>query len=419
MSKAIGYVRVPPETFSDADSIERQQSRIARWAGKAGMPLRNVHVESNDTAPDGIGEGLQAALAELKAGDVLVIDRLALAAPNLPDWMTVVERIQHAGADLAAAGDDFDTRPESPGGPQVARLIKALSRLPRELVQPMEASCFVAEKQPSIAKSSKNSYLSVYTQARGFLAANKKKRAISLWREYLNTATGENAACGWNCLGDIFVNRNKIGEAVQHFLQAAEAFEAAGYPDRSLAMYNKAQRHAPLQTEVILRKARLFTQLGRMGDAVGCYLDYARAQAESGDISNALRVFDRIRVLDPVNVRFRLQLAAELQEFGFTSEAVAEELYAAELMVQNGRPDQARQQLVRVMESHPENTEVASFIDRIDRGEYAAPPIDDEPDGPLLQDMPNDAQKHGAEDGEDFLKMVNLHEEPEQVWVRG
>ncbi len=415
MSKAIGYVRMPPETFSDGDGIERQRARIVRWAANAGLPLRNVHVESNHTAPDGIGEGLQAALAELKKGDVLVIDRLALAATNLPDWMAVVERIQHTGADLAAVGDGFDTRPEQPGGDQVAGLLKGLSALPKERPQaPSQTASHASTASNANANGAgtpaPNDYLVIYTQARALLAEGKTKKAITLWRRFLKTAAGENAACGWNCVGDILVAKDQPAKAVQYFLQAARDFEGAGYPDRALAMYNKAQRHAPLQADVTLRKARLFTQLGRMGDAVNCYLDYARGQAENGDIGTALRVFDRIRVLDPMNARFRLQVAAELWEFGFITESVAEELNAAELMVQQGHPEEARKQLLRVMEANPENTAVAAFIDRIDRGRY-----DEDLAFEALGSLPDRVAGGDADD----LQVVELHHVPEQVWVRG
>ncbi len=399
MSKAVGYVRVPPETFSESDGRDSQKLRISVWIRESGLSLAKLHVENSDASPKSVGPALHAALGQLKAGDVLVVDRLSLAASSLTDWIGVVERVITCGADLVSVSDGFDTRAGTPGGKQVARLLRSLYGLPRHA---SESELYRLMDEPQ-EDTPKVDYMTVYQQSKVLLHKHRYDQAVQLWRQFLDHATGEPAACGWNCMGDIHDSRKQMNEAVSYFLRAAAEFEKAGYPDRALAMFNKAQRHAPSRNDIHLNKARLFTQLERIGDAVACYLAYAHAQVEKGYYDKAQEVFNKIRILDPVNARFRLQLADEMYAFGFADDALEEVLCAAELMTFQGHPELAREQLTRALESAPDNHDVSRFLERLDND-------------PAGVSEPVAVAANGTED---FMSPgVDLRPAPEQAWNR-
>ena len=101
-----------------------------------------------------------------------------------------------------------------------------------------------------------------------------------------------------------------------------------GMSDRALAMLNKARRHAPERADIFLHQGRLHTQMERKAEALSAYLSFAQAQVDAGHPNRALDVFSKIRMLDPVNPKFRLGMAEKMQSMGLHEAAVEEIIHA-------------------------------------------------------------------------------------------
>lgn len=132
---AIGYIRV--STAGQADdgvSLDAQRERLEAWCLVNGYTLAAVHVDAglsgkrSDNRP-----ALQAALDEVcsKKG-VLVVYSLSRLARSTKDTLTIADRLERSGADLASISEKIDTT--SAAGKMVFRMLAVLAEFERDLV---------------------------------------------------------------------------------------------------------------------------------------------------------------------------------------------------------------------------------------------------------------------------------------------
>jgi len=393
MAKAVGYVRVPEDVLSDQDSADAQRLRIRIWARETGYKLDDIHQEPDTPLH---GSSLETAVQSLDSGDVLVVDRVALAAPTVADWVSLCDRLAQAGIAVAAVSDGFDTLPESPGGTLVTRAMRAIGSLHRinELAETQQTSQASQASAPRASpghnkevasNSDQVAYLNVYDQAFTLSRQGLYEEAVNTWMGYLGGAEGETVACGFNCVGDLYIKDEHPKEAAANYFRAAHSFEKSGFPDRALDMLKKVQRHAPERNDVYLHQGRLNTKMERVTDALAAYLCFARAQVDEGQYDMALDVFDKIRMLDPVNPHFRLGMAEKMRGMGFHEAAIDEIVYAAELLIQQHDSQSAQEQLSRVQGAAPLNENIDILLARIEREAQA--PAKTTPALPTEQDF--------------------------------
>ena len=132
---AIGYIRV--STTGQADdgvSLDAQRERINAWCLLNGYTLAAVHVDAgisgkrSDNRP-----ALQAALdAVCSTKGVLVVYSLSRLARSTKDTLTIADRLERAGADLASLSEKIDTT--SAAGKMVFRMLAVLAEFERDLV---------------------------------------------------------------------------------------------------------------------------------------------------------------------------------------------------------------------------------------------------------------------------------------------
>jgi tetratricopeptide (TPR) repeat protein len=364
MGKAIGYVRVLADMFSDQDGAEAQKLRLTIWARETGYTLEAI-VEEIAAPANGMGPMMQQTLSRLKASDVLVVDRVTVAAPNLNDWAGLYDRLHQAGVAIAVVSDGFDTLPGNPAGAQVARALRSVGALPRRSADPELSRLLADEEEDTV--NPRQRYMDTYSRAGKLAKSGREGKAIDVWRSYLGSVTGETAGCGWNCVGDIQVKQHAIKEAITSFMRSAHAFETDGYPDRALAILGKVRRNAPERADVFIHQARLSTQLSRMGDALAAYLAYARTQVDANNYQNALDTFGKIRLLNPVDPQFRLGMAKEMRALGFHEDAVKEIICAAELLIEQNDHQTAQMVLSRIQGS--DNKDIDRLMASIERNE--------------------------------------------------
>ncbi len=215
----------------------------------------------------------------------------------------------------------------------------------------------------STRKRRKSDYVNVAEAANRCVQNGEHRKAIALWREYLDATDEDNAGMALNAIGDIFVKINRPIEAIDYLFRASRAFEESGFYPKAVAALKKVLKLNPRQNEVHLQLATLAARCDRLGDAVESYLKFAHHLMESGLKTEAISVFEKIRILDPVNARHRLQLAEELLEFGFTDEAVEETCYAADMLIDQGNAEDAERHLSRLLDVAPGRTDILERID--------------------------------------------------------
>ncbi|MDH5527422.1 MAG: hypothetical protein OEY97_08970 [Nitrospirota bacterium] len=221
-------------------------------------------------------------------------------------------------------------------------------------------------------------YIPVAEAASQQVARGHFARAVEMWQKFLPSAEGHNRGMAMNAIGDVYVRTGDVATATAHFEQAIRSFEESGYYTKAVAALKKIRKLSPANAKLHLQLGELAARCGRLGDAVDAYLHYARRMVDKGDVFAARGIFDRIRILDPINARHRLQLAAELQDFGFLDEAVAEIINAADILMAQGRQEEAQRHLTRMMDAAPGNAPLQKALERVAAGQV---PV--EPEAPL------------------------------------
>lgn len=215
----------------------------------------------------------------------------------------------------------------------------------------------------------RSDYISVAEAAAAYMQSGRYEKAIEAWERFLPDADAHNAGMAHNTMGDIYVRANLLSQAVEQFEKASRQFERAGYYPKAVAALKKVLKLHPNQIDTHVQMAHLAARCGRVGDAVESYLRYANHLVSQGNEKQALMVFEKIRILDPVNTRHRFQLAAELLDCGFLEEAIRETLHASELLISHGRTREAERHLERILTVAPKHEGVHELLERVRRKE--------------------------------------------------
>lgn len=132
--KVVAYLRVStPGQAADGISLGVQHDRVLAWRD-AHHPLAPV-VSYEDAGISGsVRErpGLEHAMAQLGAGDVLVVYSLSRLARSTSHTLELAEQLDHAGADLVSLSESIDTT--SAAGKMVFRMLAVLAEFERDLV---------------------------------------------------------------------------------------------------------------------------------------------------------------------------------------------------------------------------------------------------------------------------------------------
>ena len=111
-----------------------------------------------------------------------------------------------------------------------------------------------------------------------------------------------------NTMGDLYARVGNNGQAVSCFKQVGDAYAVAGFLVKAIAMYKKLTKLKPA-LESVLRLAELYTQQGLFNDARAQYLQVAEEFLKTGDLEQAVRIFQKTLEMDPENTAMRMRLA--------------------------------------------------------------------------------------------------------------
>lgn len=208
-------------------------------------------------------------------------------------------------------------------------------------------------------------YATVAEKANRYVQKGQHDKAIDLWNEFLPNAGDNEAANALNNLGDLCVRKKNTVAAIDHYLKASHAFEQAGFPLKAIATLKKTLKLDPDRTEVYLRLGDLNARRDMIGNAVEAYLHVCRLLVAEGAHDQALQMVQKVCILDPVNTRHRLQMAAELFELGFTDQAISETVNAIDLFLEGGNLEEAERYCRHLLDLQPGCEAAKQRLERI------------------------------------------------------
>ena len=158
-----------------------------------------------------------------------------------------------------------------------------------------------------------------------------------------------------NTVGDLYSRIGEIDKATECFKTVGDAYASQGFTVKAIAMYKKISKLKP-SLESLLKLAELYTQQGLFNDARAQYLQVAEEFLKSGELENAVRIFQKILEMDPENSTMRVRLAEVYIRLGKKTEAWQIFSAAAESLRSKGSLQGAEEILQRMLTLDPGNT---------------------------------------------------------------
>src|SRR5450755_1087526 len=232
----------------------------------------------------------------------------------------------------------------------------------------------------------------VLSAAEKFVQQGKLPNAIAEYEKVLKADPKDLTVM--NTVGDLYSRLGNIDKAVDCFKSVGDAYASQGFTVKAIAMYKKLSK-IKHTFEGVLRLAELYTQQGLFNDARAQYLQVAEEFLRSGELEQAVRIFQKILEMDPENSNMRVRLAEVYIRLGKKTEAWQIFSAAAESLRSKGSLSGAEEILQRMLTLDPGNAYALLMQGKnmLESGDAAGavatlqkvPDIDSNPDG--LKDL--------------------------------
>jgi len=193
----------------------------------------------------------------------------------------------------------------------------------------------------------------VLANAEKYVQQGKLQNAISEYEKVLKNDAKDLTVT--NTVGDLYSRLGEVDKATDCFKTVGDAYASQGFTVKAIAMYKKISKLKP-SLESLLKLAELYTQQGLFNDARAQYLQVAEEFLKSGELENAVRIFQKILEMDPENSNMRVRLAEVYIRLGKKNEAWQIFSSAAESLRSRGSLSGAEEVLQRMLTLDPGNT---------------------------------------------------------------
>src|SRR5450755_423904 len=193
----------------------------------------------------------------------------------------------------------------------------------------------------------------VLSAAEKFVQQGKLPNAIAEYEKVLKADPKDLTVM--NTVGDLYSRLGNIDKAVDCFKSVGDAYASQGFTVKAIAMYKKLSK-IKHTFEGVLRLAELYTQQGLFNDARAQYLQVAEEFLRSGELEQAVRIFQKTLEMDPDNVVMRSKLAEVYVRLGKKTEAWQIFTAAAETLRARGQLEGAETILQRMLTLDPGNS---------------------------------------------------------------
>ena len=193
----------------------------------------------------------------------------------------------------------------------------------------------------------------VLSAAEKFVQQGKLENAISEYQKVLKADPKDLTVM--NTVGDLYSRLGEQDKAAECFKSVGDAYASQGFTVKAIAMYKKLSK-LKASMECVLRLAELYTQQGLFNDARAQYLQVAEDFLKSGQLDQAVRIFQKTLEMDPDNVPMRTKLAEVYIRLGKKDEAWKILTAAAESLRSKGQLAAADEILQRMLKLEPGNS---------------------------------------------------------------
>ena len=192
----------------------------------------------------------------------------------------------------------------------------------------------------------------VLSAAEKYVQQGKMQNAIAEYEKVLKADPKDLTVT--NTVGDLYSRLGEASKATECFKAVGDAYANQGFTVKAIAMYKKISKLQP-SLESVLKLAELYTQQGLFNDARAQYLQVAEEFLKSGELDNAVRIFQKILEMDPENTAMRIRLAEVYVRLGKKNEAWQIFSAAAETLRSKGSLPAAEEVLQRMLTLDPGN----------------------------------------------------------------
>ncbi len=193
----------------------------------------------------------------------------------------------------------------------------------------------------------------VLSAAEKYIQQGKLQNAIAEYEKILKADPKDLTVT--NTVGDLYSRLGDADKATECFKSVGDAYATQGFTVKAIAMYKKISKLKP-SLESVLKLAELYTQQGLFNDARAQYLQVAEEFLKSGELDNAVRIFQKILEMDPENTNMRIRLAEVYVRLGKKTEAWQIFSAAAETLRSKGLLPAAEEVLQRMLTLDPGNS---------------------------------------------------------------
>jgi tetratricopeptide (TPR) repeat protein len=193
----------------------------------------------------------------------------------------------------------------------------------------------------------------VLATAEKYVQQGKLQNAIAEYEKVLKNDAKDLTVT--NTVGDLYSRLGETDKATACFKTVGDAYASQGFTVKAIAMYKKICKLQP-SLESLLKLAELYSQQGLFNDARAQYLQVAEEFLKSGELENAVRIFQKILEMDPENSTMRVRLAEVYIRLGKKTEAWQIFSAAAESLRAKGSLSGAEEVLQRMLTLDPGNT---------------------------------------------------------------
>src|SRR5215475_2147323 len=193
----------------------------------------------------------------------------------------------------------------------------------------------------------------VLSAAEKCVQQGKLENAISEYQKVLKADPKDLTVM--NTVGDLHARLGENDKAADCFKSVGDAYASQGFTVKAIAMYKKLSK-LKSSMECVLRLAELYTQQGLFNDARAQYLIVAEDFLKSGQLEQAIKIFEKTLEMDPDNVPMRTKLAEVYVRLNKKDEAWKILGAAAESLRSKGQLAAADEILQRMLKLEPGNS---------------------------------------------------------------
>jgi len=168
-----------------------------------------------------------------------------------------------------------------------------------------------------------------------------------------------------NRLGDLYASEGRVRDAINEFSRVADSCLASGLTRKAIALLRKIAALDPGNTETSFKLAGAYTQAGLPSDARQQYLQIAEDYTRKGQTLDALAVYCKIVVLDPLNTSTRIKLGELYLREGLNEQAYETFITAADQLALNGEHRRALNAYNEALAIRPDGAEALAGVSRI------------------------------------------------------